>query len=145
MAFYDGEDGTKLAKEIPKPPQPPTSAIPYPNGRYLGQEAHEDILRQALAKYGVRVELGVELVSFTQDGDQGVQTVLRHVGDGREENAVFQWVIGADGGRSTVRKTLGLKFLGGEEHGESMIVADIRIKSGVDREHMHMWGTPRHM
>lgn len=69
----------------------------------------ERILADHLALYGVQVERGVRLVSFTQHGD----TI--HVDlDGRDgpEHTEVRYLIGCDGAHSTVRKALGIAFEG---------------------------------
>jgi 2-polyprenyl-6-methoxyphenol hydroxylase-like FAD-dependent oxidoreductase len=139
---YDPQDGTKVAKEFQMLPHAePTSAVPYPNGMNLGQEGHEAILRKHLEKYGVKVELGTELVSFTQDNDK-VDVVLKKVENGNEEKVSVKWLVGADGARSVVRKTLGLSFLGEEQPLEGTVLGDIYMKNGLSRDFWHVWGQP---
>lgn len=140
--MHDKDDGTKVVKEFHlTPPEEPSPATPFPNPRMLGQEGHEALLRRALEKRGVRVESGTELVSFTQDADK-VDVILRNVTDGTQEVATAQWLLGADGARSTVRKSLQLKFLGDEEFSQLSVVGDIYIKSGLSREYWNVWGVP---
>lgn len=59
---------------------------------------------------GVTVRFGCDLVSFTQD-EKGVDATLRSSG-GRTETVRTRYLAGCDGGRSTVRKTLGIKLEG---------------------------------
>jgi flavin-dependent dehydrogenase len=139
---YDPKDGTKVVKEFHMLPRAePTSAVPYPNGFNLGQEGHERILRAHLEKYGVKVELGTELVSFTQDNDK-VDVVLKKVENGGEEKVSVKWLVGADGARSVVRKTLGLSFLGEEHNLGGTVLGDIYVKQGPSRDFWHMYGQP---
>ena len=59
--------------------------------------------REHLAGYGVRVELGTELARLQQDAD-GVDVVVRMVDEaGLETTETIRadYVIGADGGKST--------------------------------------------
>lgn len=67
----------------------------------LGQSSSEEILRDHLAKLGVEVEFGTELVSFEHD-DKGVTaTVVRHgPEEGKIETIPSEWLVCADGGRS---------------------------------------------
>lgn len=53
---------------------------------------------------------GVEVVGVEQDA-HGVEVLLRHVG-GYEERRRTPWLVGADGGRSVVRKSQGIDFRG---------------------------------
>ncbi|WP_432488152.1 FAD-dependent monooxygenase [Kineococcus sp. SYSU DK018] len=76
----------------------------------LPQYETERLLAGALAGAGVRVERGVELLTFGQDVD-GVTAVL---GTAHGEEVVrTQYLVGCDGAHSTVRSGLGLTFEGG--------------------------------
>ncbi|KAF9247927.1 hypothetical protein L218DRAFT_888131, partial [Marasmius fiardii PR-910] len=58
-----------------------------------------------------------------------------------EEVVRTEFLVGTDGARSTVRKQLGLTFLG-ESHEEfGMVVGDLHIKSGIpNRNYWRAWG-----
>jgi 2-polyprenyl-6-methoxyphenol hydroxylase-like FAD-dependent oxidoreductase len=93
----------------------------------LGQEATERIMREALlTRFGIAVELGTELVGFEQDAE-GVSARLRKDGASEEEVARVRYLVGTDGGRSTVRRTLGLAF-DGETMAETIIYGDVAVK-----------------
>lgn len=117
---------------------------PYINPVMLGQDRHEQILREHLAKYGVTVELGTELVSFEQFPDHVVSRVIKtYSGQQSEESIDCQWLIGAEGAHSVVRKTLGLTFLGETRKGDDLVVGDIHVKKPLlDRTVWHVWGEP---
>jgi 2-polyprenyl-6-methoxyphenol hydroxylase-like FAD-dependent oxidoreductase len=93
----------------------------------VGQDKHEAILRNHLAKHGCSVELGTEFVSMSQDSEK-VQSVIRHA-DGKEEIITSSWLIGADGGRSAVRKTMNVTFLGEERTEKGMLLGDFYMKN----------------
>jgi len=92
---------------------------PYQLG--IPQAEVEAALEERLAEQGVRVRRGHELTGFVQDAD-GVTVTA---GDLRIRAA---YLVGCDGGRSAVRKALGLPFEGieGQGHGVS---ADVLFKS----------------
>ncbi|KAK0438015.1 FAD binding domain-containing protein [Armillaria borealis] len=115
---------------------------PYINPIVIGQDRHEEILREHLARYGVMVELGTELVSFEQFPDRVVSRIIKtHNGQQFEEHFESQWLIGTEGAHSVVRKTLGLTFLGETRRGDHLIVGDIHIKNRLlDRDLWHVWG-----
>ena len=115
-------------------PVDPSPEVPYPNILMLPQARTEELLRDRLAELGGRVELGAELVSFEQDED-GVTAALRS-GPVRA-----RYLVGADGGRSTVRKLLGVGFEGETYETERMLVGDVRA-DGIDRDHWHVWAQP---
>ncbi|KAK0466821.1 uncharacterized protein EV420DRAFT_1635862 [Desarmillaria tabescens] len=114
---------------------------PYNNAIMLGQDRHEEILREHLAKLGCEVELGTELVSFEQSADRVISRVLK-TRDGQtvEETISSRWLVGSEGARSVVRKTLGLTFLGETREGENMIVGDIKIIKPQLDEFLHFYG-----
>jgi len=98
----------------------------------LGQDRLEPIFHATLARLGCTVELGTELVSFTQTDDH-VEAKLRIKGmnpdsEGVEEIASFDYMVGTDGARGVVRKQLGLPFVGETRTVENFVVGDIKIK-----------------
>lgn len=111
-------------------PIEPTPALPYPNPWLLGQSRTEAILRDRLAEFGVRVELGTALAHFTQD-PTGVTATLTY--DGAEETVRAAYLVGADGGRSTVRKALGIAFEGSTDESLRMLLGDVRADA-LDHE-----------
>jgi 2-polyprenyl-6-methoxyphenol hydroxylase-like FAD-dependent oxidoreductase len=89
-----------------------------PNGAWLlepyqlvSQNQLEPLLKEvAEGTPNVAVRYGCELVDFTQDA-HGV-TVTARMADGSEETLRCAWLVGCDGGASTVRKQLGIKLEG---------------------------------
>lgn len=93
---------------------------PYPFALILEQSKSERLLLGGLGNAGARVEWETELIGLNQ-AEGGVTAVLRRA-DGSEETVRAGWVIGADGSRSLIRESLGLKFQGkryerGHQHG----------------------------
>lgn len=126
-AYFDGEFvGERRMSE----PVEPTPAVPYPNTWVLGQSGTEAILRNRLAEFGVRVELGTALSAFTQDATGVTATLTR---DGAEEIVRAAYLVGADGGRSTVRKALGIAFEGTTDESLRMLLGDVRADA-LDHE-----------
>ncbi|MEV3963580.1 FAD-dependent monooxygenase [Nocardia sp. NPDC050193] len=119
-AYFDGQPvGERRMAE----PVDPTPAVPYPNGWFLGQAQTETILRTRLAEFGVRVELGTTLVSFTQDE----ASVTAHLSSDRGPETVRSaYLVGADGGASTVRKQAGIAFAGTTDESLRMLLGDVR-------------------
>ncbi|MBN8228916.1 FAD-dependent oxidoreductase [Corallococcus macrosporus] len=116
-------------------PRAPTPDVPHPNGLLVPQARTEGILRDRLASLGVTVEFGTALTGFTQDGTGVTATLLR---DGAEETVRAEYLVGADGGHSRVRKELGLSFHGVTHEEERMVVGDVCV-DGLDRAHWHVW------
>lgn len=105
----------------------------YPFTLQIDQVLTEEVLRTALAGHGVEVEWGVELTRLEQDANE-VTGWLRH-SSGREERCVVPWLIGADGGHSTVRRALGLKLAG--ESTETWLIADAVLDADLPRDSLH--------
>jgi hypothetical protein len=78
------------------------------------------------------------VTDLSQD-DDGVTATLTHPGGTARVRA--RYLVGADGGRSFVRKSLGVGFLGEAHESDRAIIADVRA-DGPDREHWHMWTNP---
>ncbi|MEU5692249.1 FAD-dependent oxidoreductase [Actinosynnema sp. NPDC020468] len=113
----------------------PTPHVPYASSLIIPQFAVERVLRDRLADLGGKVEFGVALEDFTQD-DEGVTAVL----DGVRVRAAH--LVGCDGGRSLVRKRLGVGFAGETWDDHRMLLGDVRLE-GLDREFWHIWPEPR--
>jgi 2-polyprenyl-6-methoxyphenol hydroxylase-like FAD-dependent oxidoreductase len=113
----------------------PSPSKPYPNGCFLGQSQTEGILRDRLAEFGVRVEPGTALTGFEQDAG-GVTATLS-----TGETLRSAYLVGADGGKSLVRKALGIAFEGTTDESVRMLLGDVRA-AGLDRDHAHWFGAP---
>ncbi|WP_458689036.1 FAD-dependent monooxygenase [Nocardia tengchongensis] len=100
----------------------PTSDVPHPNPWVLAQADTERVLRERLAEFGVRVESGTALVDFSADPD-GVTVTLQR--DAATERVRADYLVGADGGRSTVRKALGIAFEGSTDDSIRLLLGDV--------------------
>lgn len=119
-AFTVFQNGRRLARLDADYSASPTR---FPFSVTIDQVLTEEVLRDALAERGVEIECGVRLVGLDQDGD-GVAVQLDHGGDANEDFSV-PWLVGADGGHSTVRKALGLKLVG--DANETWLLADAQV------------------
>lgn len=91
---------------------------PYTLG--LWQNHIERLLAEWLDELGVRVERGREVVDLAQD-DDGVE--VRYA-DGETARAAY--LVGADGGRSTVRRLTGIDFPG-EAATRTALIAEVEV------------------
>ncbi|MEV6346652.1 FAD-dependent monooxygenase [Actinoplanes sp. NPDC051851] len=105
----------------------PTPSVPWPNGLMVPQWRTSELLAE-----GIPVELGTGVAGLTQD-DSGVRLTLD-----TGEIVTARYVVGADGGRSTIRKALGIPFEGSTHEEERMFIADVRL-TGLDRDAWHIW------
>ena len=113
----------------------PTPDEPYQIPLLVPQFLTERRLRERLAELGHAPRYGHELVGFEQDSD-GVSARIA-TPDG-ERTVRARYLVGADGGRSFVRKALGIGFPG-KTLGVRAIVADVLI-DGVSADAWHRWG-----
>src|SRR5271168_3707915 len=111
----------------------------FPFTLTTAQTETERVLGDHLHSLGVTVERGVELVALSQD-DHGVHLTLQHE-DGSTERVGTSWVIGADGGRSKVRKLVGTK-LAGSFVGERFLLGDVDAEHQLDLDSMHTFFAP---
>ncbi|WP_030903320.1 MULTISPECIES: FAD-dependent oxidoreductase [unclassified Streptomyces] len=116
------------------------SSLPtrFPFTLMVDQVITEEVLRTAAAERGVEVEWGVRLTAFEDTGDR-VRAILEHA-DGRVEEVVADWLLGTDGGHSTVRKSLGLQLIG--ESSETWLIADAVVECDLPRDSIHWMRTP---
>ncbi|KAG2339393.1 hypothetical protein BDR05DRAFT_1003356 [Suillus weaverae] len=120
------------------PHMEPTPAIPFYISKLIGQQLLDVILRRHLDKFSSSVDMGTELLSVKQS-NEGVTAVLAK--NGILETFNTKWMIGADGAKGTVRKQLGLTFLGETRDDARMVVGDILLNCVVlDRSHWHQFG-----
>ena len=109
-----------IAEVDPEAGRVPTPDVPYPAGLMIAQWRVEQILRERLADFGVAVELGAELRSLRQHADGVTATV-------GEAGIRARYLVGCDGGRSTVRKALGLTLRGETPDVQLMAVGDVEV------------------
>jgi 2-polyprenyl-6-methoxyphenol hydroxylase-like FAD-dependent oxidoreductase len=109
-----------------------TPAEPYHIPLMIPQFLTERVMRERLGALGETVELGCELIGFEQDSD-GVRARL--ISKRGEECVRARYLIGADGGRSFVRRALGIEFPG-KILGVRALVADVML-AGLDRNAWH--------
>lgn len=82
------------------------------HAQWIPQYSVEEVLRaHAQSLPGVDIRFNCELTTFLQTGE-GIHARLRDVNTGLESDARAQYLIGADGARSTVREVMGAKMRG---------------------------------
>jgi 2-polyprenyl-6-methoxyphenol hydroxylase-like FAD-dependent oxidoreductase len=101
----------------------------FPSVLSLPQAETERILIDAAAAPA----RGVRFVDHEARGDEIVARLLH--ADGREEEALCDWLIGCDGAHSSVRHALRAGF-SGMRYAETFLLADCRI-DGLDSDSIH--------
>ena len=107
---------------------------PFPFIYIYPQDKHERALEERLAEFGVAVERGVELKEFVDYGDCVKATLSTPDGD---EDVEFEYVVGCDGGRSTVRESMEIGFEGGT-YPQVFFVADIEGSGHIINGEIHI-------
>jgi 2-polyprenyl-6-methoxyphenol hydroxylase-like FAD-dependent oxidoreductase len=123
--------GAEVVAEVdPEAGKVPTDRIPYPVGLLIAQFTVEEILRKRLHDLGCTVETGTGITALADS--------VAETADGRRIEA--RHIVGCDGGRSTVRRALGLTMHGHTPQTQAMAVGDVRV-DGLDRDAWHQWFT----
>ncbi|MCX4749472.1 FAD-dependent monooxygenase [Kitasatospora sp. NBC_01287] len=133
LTWTDGAPGDAWDLVTPVEPRP---GIPYPAPWMLPQWRTQELLLDRLRQLGGDVAFGVELTELAQDRE-GVRASLRSAG-GSPATVRARYLVGADGGRSTVRAALGVAMTGETVDPRPSLVADLAI-TGLDRTHWHVW------
>ncbi len=137
--FYDGD--SRIIREVTMASNPaaqPTPDVPYRNSPVISQHRTEAILRDYLGRYNVEVELDSTLTSLTQDAASVVASV-QHADKMEEIRA--RYLVGCDGGSSTVRKSAGISFQGETWEEGYLFLGSISV-NGLDPDYMHQWVDP---
>ncbi|MFD7024898.1 rifampin monooxygenase [Promicromonospora sukumoe] len=106
-------------------PAPPALDTTYPFVLGIPQPVTEHLLRERAAELGVEVRYGHEVAGIGQD-DDGVHVDLA---DGTRLDA--RYLVGCDGGRSTVRRLLGIGFPG-EPSRQETLLGEVRLTAAPE-------------
>ena len=113
---------------------------PYPRLWITPQASVELPLIERMLEMGGTVERSRELEGFRQTDSRVIATVKR--GDSGETEEIHAgWLVGCDGARSRVRKTLGVSFEGGT-YEERFLLADADLDWSRERDRTHTWFPP---
>jgi 2-polyprenyl-6-methoxyphenol hydroxylase-like FAD-dependent oxidoreductase len=126
------QGGVRLGEDAMSDKSEPTEAEPYAETWMLPQWRTQEILYARLRELGGDVVFGRELAAIAQDTD-GVSASFT---SGPLVRA--RYAVAADGGRSTVRRELGIGMTGETVDPNPFLVADVRL-TGLDRDHLHMF------
>jgi 2-polyprenyl-6-methoxyphenol hydroxylase-like FAD-dependent oxidoreductase len=99
---------------------------PYPMWLTIPQSETERCLEERLNALGGKVERQTTLRAL-REGAAGIDAELLRA-DGRLESCRAAWLVGCDGARSDVRRSLGVT-LEGDSSGEVFVLADVAIDS----------------
>ncbi|MGJ7542474.1 bifunctional 3-(3-hydroxy-phenyl)propionate/3-hydroxycinnamic acid hydroxylase [Variovorax sp. LT1R16] len=100
---FVGIDGQVIKRFYPAPP--PHLLAWEPTWMFVQPELEATLRRGLEAQAGVDIFLGHEFIGCNQDAD-GVAATLRRLSDGVETTLTGRYLVGADGGRSAVRRRM---------------------------------------
>ncbi|MFF6976751.1 FAD-dependent oxidoreductase [Streptomyces sp. NPDC008343] len=126
------QDGRRVGEHQMFDPAEVTEDSPYTEPWMVPQWRTQEILFARLTELGAEVAFGRELVGIAQDED-GVTA-----GFAAGERVRARYVVAADGGRSAVRRALGIGMTGETVDPNPTLVADVRI-TGLDRDNWHLF------
>ncbi|OJJ45040.1 hypothetical protein ASPZODRAFT_134469 [Penicilliopsis zonata CBS 506.65] len=134
IPIYSTDTATDTTHRIGKPHEP-TPSTPYAASLVSPQWRTEGAFLARLAELGVTVSYNVKFLSFHQSETTVTATVLDN---GEEKTISASWLVGCDGGHSSVRRAAGIPFLGETFEDVRLLVADVHVE-GLDREAWRMW------
>lgn len=112
---------------------------PFPFALTIPQHETEQVLRERLVTLGGTVEQGVRLTSLVGSG--ALPAVKLEHPDGRIEELEPDWLVGADGAHSTVRKELGIAY-DGPPVDVSFAITDARLTTSLSENLSHYCYSP---
>ena len=98
----------------------------------LPQDRTETLMSEALAKLGVTVEYNQRVVDIHTNNKKATVTFA---GGASSE---YDWVVAADGVKSTVREKLGIEY-SGYELSETWSIADVELEEEIDASLFSLW------
>ncbi|MFF8768873.1 FAD-dependent monooxygenase [Kitasatospora sp. NPDC015120] len=114
----------------------PDPTVPFPAVWMLPQWRTQELLHDRLRELGGEVAFGTALSGLDQYPDR-VEARLTGP-DGTGHTVAARYLVAADGGRSTVRRAVGIPMAGEQVDPHPALVADVEI-DGLDRDHWHCW------
>ncbi len=117
-------------------PHADDESVPYPHTWLIPQHRSDQALRDRLTQFGISIEYRCELTELTQTSDE-VQASINTPGGTQEITA--RYVVGADGGGSTVRKQARIAFTGSTDEADRMLIVDAGVIGGLSRNRWHIW------
>lgn len=134
---YRKYNGNQLIGETPRAIFPREDTR-YPKVLLLPQYEVEEALRAKLSELGGTVEWSTELVEFTQLGNS-ITCRLEH--PNWTEELTCTYLVACDGGKSTIRKKLGINFVGETHSLEQLWVGDVEVE-GLKPDAWYNWLSP---
>jgi 2-polyprenyl-6-methoxyphenol hydroxylase-like FAD-dependent oxidoreductase len=139
--FYDRAGAVVRVAEAGGSDAAPLAApgVPHPAPLVVNQHFTDRVLRERLESLDVHVELDCRLEDYESNADHVVARLSRA---GRRETIDATYLVGCDGGRSTVRRCAGIPLLGSTPPDDTTyLLANVGIR-GLDPGFWHVWTDP---
>ncbi|WP_405164457.1 FAD-dependent monooxygenase [Nocardia sp. NBC_01499] len=134
VRFHDPSGGVADRPSVTVPARA-DFRTPYPDMLWIGQFDVEHALRERLHELGGAVEYGAEAIGLVQDSDRVSVTVRTAAG---ERTIGARYAVGTDGGKSTIRRLIGLPLEGETRECERWYLGDVTV-DGLPRDRAHVW------
>jgi 2-polyprenyl-6-methoxyphenol hydroxylase-like FAD-dependent oxidoreductase len=108
---------------------------PFPDPVWIAEFDVEAALREQHVQAGGRVEFGADATGLHQDVDGVTVDVTTERG---AQTIRARYVVAADGGKSRIRKIVGLPLAGETYANQRWYLGDVQAP-GLDRGHIHIW------
>jgi len=108
---------------------------PFPYVHILPQNENEALLQQFLGTEQAKVVWSTQLESFTQSKQEVEAIIIDEQGE--RQTIIADWLVGADGARSMVRKELGMAF-DGDTNEQTFFVADSQVEWEHEDEELYV-------
>ncbi|MQY35202.1 Anhydrotetracycline monooxygenase [Streptomyces sp. RB17] len=129
------KDGERVGEQPMFDKAEADAGTPYAEPWMVAQWRTQEIMYARLLELGGRVAFGHEVTGLEQDA----AGVTVRFADGTTARAGY--VVAADGGRSVVRRAVGVGMTGEPVDPAPFLVADVRLR-GLDRGHWHAFPGP---
>jgi len=110
---------------------------PYRFMLTLSQAETQRILERKLESLGVTIERSAE-VTAVERHSTGISLVMQSAGGARLRTVTAAWLVGCDGARSIVRRSLGLQFEG-DDYSQDWLMTEVSIDSPLRYDHFHVF------
>lgn len=135
MRFYQREHLMREVDPASEVAYQSTPDAPYRGSFWLGQNQTQAVLQERLAQKNIQAEFDNHLSAVIQQDDCVLAQII-HAGE--METIQARYLVGCDGGHSTVRHLGGFSFLGETLEGEWYLNAGVEVE-GLDPHSGHYW------